>query len=298
MGQKDISQKALESYNDVFADIMNGIIFKGKKTVKEQDLEDVSPVSAFGKDSKLHQQERDVSKIWKENNIRIAFIGIENQTKPDKYMPLRVFAYDGASYKRQLVDIGKANRNKTKAADVKLYPVITLIIYFGEKPWNTSRSLLDSVKVKPELRAFVNDYRPNLVEVTGLSRDEIKLFKSDFRSLIDVIRKQIDPDYEIENREIDHPQEFLYAASAFMNDPKVLEAYNYNEIEEGEPLTMKKFSEIMEEEGRIKGKTEGQMELLANLIKDGTLTLKQAAEKMCMTVTKFKATAKKLGICL
>lgn len=48
------------------------------------------------------------------------------------------------------------------------------------------------------------------------------------------------------------------------------------------------------EEGRI----EGKIELLADLIEDGTLTIKQAAEKMSMTVTKFKATAKKLGICL
>lgn len=35
----------------------------------------------------------------------------------------------------------------------------------------------------------------------------------------------------------------------------------------------------------------GQIKLLASLINDGTLTLKQAAEKMSMTVAKFKATA-------
>ncbi len=47
MGQKDISQKALESYNDVFADIMNGVIFKGKKVVQENDLRESSTMSAF-----------------------------------------------------------------------------------------------------------------------------------------------------------------------------------------------------------------------------------------------------------
>ena len=40
MGQKDIAEKALESYNDVFADIVNGFVFKGKKVVKEDDLQE------------------------------------------------------------------------------------------------------------------------------------------------------------------------------------------------------------------------------------------------------------------
>ena len=47
MGQKDIAEKVLESYNDVFADIVNGLVFKGKKVVKEYDLQEMSPVSTF-----------------------------------------------------------------------------------------------------------------------------------------------------------------------------------------------------------------------------------------------------------
>ena len=38
MGQKDIAEKTLEAYNDVFADIVNVLIFNGKRTVKEKDL--------------------------------------------------------------------------------------------------------------------------------------------------------------------------------------------------------------------------------------------------------------------
>ena len=30
MGQKDITEKPMEDYNDVFADIINGLIFKGE----------------------------------------------------------------------------------------------------------------------------------------------------------------------------------------------------------------------------------------------------------------------------
>lgn len=43
MSEKDIAEKTLEAYNDVFADIVNGLLFDGKEVVKEEELEaDVS----------------------------------------------------------------------------------------------------------------------------------------------------------------------------------------------------------------------------------------------------------------
>ena len=53
----------------------------------------------FKADGKIHEQERDVSKCWKNGEIRISILGIENQTTQDSDMPLRVISYDGASYK-------------------------------------------------------------------------------------------------------------------------------------------------------------------------------------------------------
>ena len=38
MGEKDLSEKILEDYNDVFADIINGLIFKGEQRVKPEEL--------------------------------------------------------------------------------------------------------------------------------------------------------------------------------------------------------------------------------------------------------------------
>ena len=61
MGQKDISEKTLEAYNDVFSDIINAVVFHGRSVVKEDELEDASPLSMYKVDGKLHEQERDVS---------------------------------------------------------------------------------------------------------------------------------------------------------------------------------------------------------------------------------------------
>ena len=143
MEQKDIAEKTLEAYNDVFADIVNGLVFKGKKVVKEDDLQEMSPVSAFKSDKKYYKQERDVAKLWKENGIRVALYGIENQTTVDSSMPLRVIAYDGVAYKKQLIENSKSKKKKEPIEQPKFYPVITFVLYLGDKPWKSNKNLLD-----------------------------------------------------------------------------------------------------------------------------------------------------------
>jgi hypothetical protein len=39
MGVKDIAEKNLEAFNDVFADIVNVLLFNGKQLVQENELE-------------------------------------------------------------------------------------------------------------------------------------------------------------------------------------------------------------------------------------------------------------------
>ena len=104
MGVKDITEKNLEELDDVFADIINVLLFKGERLVQEDELEADTTKSMFKTDGKIHEQERDVSKFWKNGEIRISILGIENQTKQDSDMPLRVISYDGASYKQQLLN--------------------------------------------------------------------------------------------------------------------------------------------------------------------------------------------------
>ena len=41
MAEKDIAEKTLEAYNDVFADIINVLLFDGKQHIREEELEEV-----------------------------------------------------------------------------------------------------------------------------------------------------------------------------------------------------------------------------------------------------------------
>ena len=91
MGEKDMSEKILEDYNDVFSDIVNVLLFHGQELIEPSALESISVHSQYkGEDAKLHEQERDVAKKWKRYNVQLAIIGIENQTAVEKKMPFRL----------------------------------------------------------------------------------------------------------------------------------------------------------------------------------------------------------------
>ena len=55
------------------------------------------------------------------------------------------------------------------------------------------------------------------------------------------------------------------------------------------------FYDKLENIGFEKGLEKGKVSALAELVKDGILTLKQAAERMGMSVAKFKAATKELA---
>ena len=81
MAEKDIAEKNFMALEDVFADVYNGLLFNGEEVIKPDDLEDVRGFSQYKTDdNKLHEQERDVLKLWKGHGINLAFMGIENQT--------------------------------------------------------------------------------------------------------------------------------------------------------------------------------------------------------------------------
>ena len=187
MGEKDIAEKHLEALNDVFADIVNVLLFKGKRLMKEDELEVDTKDSQFKADGKLHEQERDVSKLWKNGEVRISILGFENQTVQDYKMPLRVISYDGASYKKQLLDEELP----------KYYPVATLVLYFGYKEhWTAPKNLYSCFNVSEELKPFVNDYKINVFEIAWLDEETVNMFQSDFKFVAQYFRaKRLNNNY-------------------------------------------------------------------------------------------------------
>ncbi len=283
MGEKDITEKHLEAWNDVFADIVNVLLFKGKRLIKENDLESDTKDSMFKADGKIHEQERDVSKFWKNGEIRISILGFENQTVPDKDMPLRVISYDGASYKQQLLD------KKTK----QRYAVTTIVLYFGTKEkWSTPKNLLGCFKVPDELKPFVNDYKINVFDIAWLSNKVIDMFQSDFKIVAKYFQTvRLKKDYKGSNEEIRHVDALLKMLSALTGDKSYEEVYNNcNFIEGG--VTMEGFIEKYTNKGR----TEAQKSIVRNLIESNAGTIEQIAEWVKLPVEEVKKIASKVPV--
>ncbi len=133
MGEKDITERKLADYADVFSDIVNTLLFHGKQVVKPEELLDALPRSIYKADGKLYEQERDNAKYWQIGGMVIALIGLEHQTDILKEMPVKVLSYDGSSYRKMLKDRDDARRNKQPVPP--MYPVVTLVLYFGDRHW-------------------------------------------------------------------------------------------------------------------------------------------------------------------
>lgn len=282
MGEKDAAEKTLESYNDVFADIVNGLLFNGKQVVKENELKAESENSIYKADGKLHEQERDVAKYWKNGEIRIALYGLENQTSIDSDMPIRVLSYDGAAYRNQL------NLEKEQ----KRYPVITLVLYFGDARWKKPVTLFECLNIPEKLKPFVNDYKINLFEITKLTDSQISCFKSDFKVVADYFAKRNKvPDYRGTNDVIKHVDEFFKLMKVLTNDNTFETVYNENISKGTGGVTMDRFLNSVMEKGVQKGLTSGKAEIIQEMIKKGNMSVEQIASILKLPVEKVRELA-------
>lgn len=292
MAEKDITEKNLEALNDVFADIVNVLLFKGEQVINEKDLEADTTKSMFKADGKIHEQERDVSKFWKNGEIRISILGIENQTAQDSDMPLRVISYDGASYKQQLLD----NKNQKKR-----YPVATLVLYFGtEEKWYKEKHLYDCFEVPEKLKPFVNDYKINVFNIAFLSPKTIAMFKSDFKIIAEYFRaKRLNQKYIGSKEKLKHANETLKMFSALTGDDSFEKVYNEDNFKKG-GITMCDVVERIRNDGRIEGRTEGRTEeqerIIMNLIESNAGTIEQIAAWVKLPVKEVQKIARKVPV--
>ena len=292
MQGKDITEKMLEKYNDVFADILNVLLFNGRDVVEESTLTDALPMSMLKIDGRVRSQERDIAKYWRKSKINVALFGLENQTTPNKLMPLRVLGYDGAEYVKQS---RKENSDRAK------YPVITLVLYLGyEKRWNYPKRLFDVLDIDKDIRHYVNDFKINLFEIAYLEREKIDLFKSDFRILADYLyQMRVNKDYIADETTIEHVEELLTLMSAMTGDNRFEETIN--DLKGKEKINMCEVLDRVEargiekgiEQGIEQGVKRGTINTLVSLVNDGILSSYEAALRANMSVEDFEKYLKK-----
>ena len=264
MGEKDITQKNFEAYNDVFADIINGCLFDGEEVISENSLMDAQTYSQYkADDSAIHEQERDVAKYWLDKKccLRLALIGVENQLAIDTDMPLRIMGYDGSAYRDEMNQdelqtcqiTGQKRRVKNKR-----YPIITLVLYFGKTPWKKPLCLYDALDIPPRLRAFVSDYKINVIDVPRLTDKQVGKFVSDFRIIADYFVQICNKkEYQPNKQKIRHADGLLKLKSVLTNDKRYMEVYS-TDLDKMEGLDMCEVLDRVESRGESRGREIGK----------------------------------------
>ena len=132
--------------------------------------------------------------------VQLVLLGLESQEHIHYAMPLRVMGYDYATYKKQYNNNARQYKKQSAQQDARLdeheflskmkktdrlLPVVTIVIYYGEKVWDAATSLHGILDIPAEMAPYVNDYRMLLVEArqnnlyfhNGNNQDLFNLFE-------------------------------------------------------------------------------------------------------------------------
>lgn len=317
MSKKDTVTKAFMRENTVFADAFNYLIFNGKKVIQPERLQELDTTELVqlivkGKNNKNEsvQKYRDILKaavIMEDENADYLLLGIENQTEIHYAMPVRNMIYDALQYGNQVAAIAAQNVKEKKAptraeflsgfykAD-KLRPVITLVLHFGADPWDVATSLHEMMDFPlEEMRTFIQDYKIHLIDPAALEPDELEKFSTSLREVLGCIK------YSKDKEKL---SSFIRNNTRMMleiNAARVIQAITNITLdlsEEVEEVDMcKAIDDMMQdsrEEGKAEGRTEGILFALTGLVRDGVLSIKDAAFRANMTESAFEAAMKKI----
>ena len=275
----DIVLKNYWNNNERFADLFNGVLFQGRQVIKPDELEDVdteeSSVMEHRDYAESIQAARDVIKIHKRfrpgggaQKIDLVMYGMENQDHIHYGMPMRVMGYDYGSYKKQF----DSNAQKYKTSEGmtrdeylsrmkktdKFIPVITVVVYYGEKPWDAPVSLHGMLDISDEIAEYVNDYKIRLVEARENKLTLHNINNIDFFNLLEILSKHSETTREKKKQALKYAETHEVDSSVLLT---IAGAANYNLdydalSRKGESIMYSVFEETREE-GRREGEREG-----------------------------------------
>ena len=240
MGAKDLAEKNLLQYKDVFSDIVNVNLFGGRCYVSAEELsrEPGELITKAVSDDKLRQLQMDVPMKCKKNN-RSFFLCLENQSDKNNVMPVRDMGYQHAKYMEQIKEAKESNRKTSNYPNPmtkelndsqKLSPVITLVLNYSQKEWETT------------IRQYQSDFK-YIVRYLSCGND----------------RRKLDEYFQTTEFQLDHPEAFLDWLSAVTNDRRYRKAKELIEETEGKggKINMCVLLDMYEERGEARGEARG-----------------------------------------
>lgn len=197
MGREDVYESDYLEDPEIFADLVNGVLYRGEQVVKPGELteQDGELRSVSGKAVK--KVIRDKVKFWK--GTMLAVFVVENQTKVDYHMVLRVMLAESMAYDKQWRKMQARNKGENLPSDEflsgmrkedKFIPVITIVIYYGrEKPWDGAKTLYELLDVRgneERILPFVSDHKLNMFDLHEC--DNFEQFHSELGLVFEFLR--------------------------------------------------------------------------------------------------------------
>lgn len=284
--------------NEHFADFFNAVLFDGGQVIKPDELESRDTESSFISDHKAYMEtleaSRDMVKVHKKSTtqgVELVLLGMEAQEHIHYAMPMRVMGYDYSAYKKQYnINAQKYRENKSLQRDEylsgmkredKFIPVITVVVYYGEKPWDGAVSLWGILNIPQQMKRYVNDYKMCLVEARHNNLILRNMNNRDLFNLLEILLDKSKPLHETRDRAIKYTQKHdvdkavVMTVAGATNSRIDLELL----IKKGDADMCTVFEETWAE-GRAEGKTEGKAEGIIEIGFDCGLSESDIVEKL------------------
>lgn len=267
MGKKENPLLAYYAQEERFAQLMNGWMLGGEPYFTAQNISEadrrLDGRSGKRRGREYRQRYRDLFKKLDNTFVRL-YIGTELMEYVDYAMPLRIMDCDVLSYIHQKNAVSKGHMEQKDlkqdeylsqfSREDRLLPVINLILYLGEKPWDGATRLHEMLalhQIPEKLKQYVEDYSIHILDVCHTPDERIQEFPPDICFMLMCIKYAKDK-------------------KAFL---RLTEWSGCSDISEDTFETITEYlgeSEFLEHEGRIGREGEkANMGIIRELIEDG-----------------------------
>ena len=271
----DIVLKNYWNNSEQFADLFNGALFDGEQIIKAGELVDVDTEESIVLEHKKYAESikasRDNIKIRKKSTVygvELILLGMESQEHIHYAMPMRVMGYDYAAYKKQY----DSNAQKYKTAEGlnedeflskmkntdKFIPVITVVVYYGEKEWDGAKTLHEMLNIPEKMIKYVNDYKMLLVEAKENNLVLHNVNNRDLFSLLEILLDTELSKHEAKEKAIQYCEEHNTEKTVIMTVAGATNTkLDYNSLAKGDGRMCTVFDEIARESeavGEIRGR--------------------------------------------
>lgn len=300
---KSVNQKHDKSFKEILSNKTEMVAFLKQFIGIEVDSEDLEEQKNNYINKQFEKRESDI--LYKIKNKDI-YILVEHQSKVDKRMPRRIFEY--------CMGIMMAIEKTTKENDGSNPIIVPIVIYTGTNRWNVKTNFTDTQKTYEGYQEYKINLNYKLIDINKYSKKE--LIEKDTKLASMMLLEKCKTKEELKNsiveivlkaqdkEKIEWIKQIVnYVFNDILGDDanKILDVLEKGEMSEMEDL----IERIEINEARIKrklikkGRTEGMIETITNIIKN--MLQQNEDEEKIMKYTNAKredieAAKKELGI--